>query len=209
MLTRTTLHAARAAMSSPSDPTRSRGRSRPKRSTAQPPLWKLLEQLATLAYEPIYTVWLGYGEALPLPMKIARLDDAPGQWVIDRPDVLAQAQPDSARPPLQQLLAVILSASGPHEAQDHGILALDVDNQLRRLQPDRPPCAWFQVIAERRATYACTPALARPSDPRLAEGVYLAGDYVDADYPATLEAAVRSGIVAANAVLKDLGHGGS
>ena len=47
----------------------------------------------------------------------------------------------------------------------------------------------------------------RPT-PRLAEGVYLAGDYVDADYPATLEAAVRSGIVAAHAVMSDLGHVG-
>jgi hypothetical protein len=102
------------------------------------------------------------------------------------------------------LLAVILSAGGPHETLDHGMLALDVDAQLRRLQPDRSPCLWFQVIAERRATYACTPGRARPADVRLAAGVYLAGDYVDADYPATLEAAVRSGIAAAKAVLIDI-----
>ncbi len=207
MLTRTTLHAARAAIVAVG-PHQIAGAFAPEALAAQPALWKFLEQLATLAYEPIYTVWLGYAAALPLPTQIARLDDAPGQWVVDRPDVLAQAQPDAARPPLQQLLAVILSASGPHEARDHGILALDVANQLRRLQPDRPPCVWFQVIAENRATYACTPARARPADPRLAEGVYLAGDYVDADYPATLEAAVRSGIVAARAVMNDLGHAG-
>ena len=35
-------------------------------------------------------------------------------------------------------------------------------------------------------------------------GVYLAGDYVDAEYPATLEAAVRSGLAAARAVAERL-----
>ena len=109
---------------------------------------------------------------------------------------------------MRQLLAVILSASGPHEALDHGMLAVDIDAQLRRLQPDRPPCEWFQVIAERRATYACTPGRARPGHVRLVDGVYLAGDYVDADYPATLEAAVRSGLAAAQAVLTDFGRDG-
>jgi predicted NAD/FAD-dependent oxidoreductase len=134
-------------------------------------------------------------------MAIARLDDAPGQWVVDRADVLAAAQVDAGRPELQQLLAVILSAHGPHEALDHGMLALEIDAQLRRLQPDRPPCLWFQVIAEKRATYACTPSRARPAETRLAKGIYLAGDYMNADYPATLEAAVRSGVAAAEAVL--------
>ena len=39
--------------------------------------------------------------------------------------------------------------------------------------------------------------------PRFAPGIYLAGDYVDAEFPATLEAAVRSGIAAAEALLAD------
>ena len=59
------------------------------------------------------------------------------------------------------------------------------------------------MIVEKRATYACTPDRPRPPAPRLAPGLYLAGDYVDAEYPATLEAAVRSGLAAAGAVLAD------
>ena len=62
---------------------------------------------------------------------------------------------------------------------------------------------WSWVVAERRATYACTPERARPAGPRFGSGVYVAGDYVDAEYPATLEAAVRSGVAAARAVLLD------
>jgi hydroxysqualene dehydroxylase len=202
VLTGTTQHSASATIVAVG-PHQIAGAFAPEAMAMAPQLRTLLESLATLEYEPIYTVWLGYGEALPLPMAIARLDDVPGQWVVDRPDVLTQAKPHPDRPPLQQLLAVILSAHGAHEATDHGMLALEIDAQLRRLQPDRPPCVWFQVIAEKRATYACTPGRARPPDVQPIDGVYLAGDYMDAGYPATLEAAVRSGIKAAQAVLHD------
>jgi len=60
------------------------------------------------------------------------------------------------------------------------------------------------VIAERRATYSCTPAATRPRAGRLAPGIYLAGDYTDPEFPATLESAVRSGRIAAEAIHRDL-----
>jgi monoamine oxidase len=36
------------------------------------------------------------------------------------------------------------------------------------------------------------------------QSLYLAGDWVDSDYPATLEGAVRSGVSAAGALMQDL-----
>jgi squalene-associated FAD-dependent desaturase len=167
-----------------------------------PSLSAAIGALEMLAYEPIVTIWLGYAAAVAMPGPIARLDDAPGQWVLDRPDILARATA-AGHPPLAQLLAVVISASGPHMAWPHAELARAVDAQLRRLRPALPPCAWSQVIAEKRATYACTPQRPRPSGPRFAPGIYLAGDYVDTEYPATLEAAVRSGTATAEAVLAD------
>jgi hypothetical protein len=50
----------------------------------------------------------------------------------------------------------------------------------------------LRVLAEKRATFRCTPALARPPA-AIAEGLVAAGDYVDGPYPATLEGAVRAG----------------
>ena len=156
-----------------------------------------------LRYEPIVTIWLGYGATVQLPAPIARLDDAPGQWVVDRPDVLRRSPGAPVDVPIRQLLAVIISASGTHMKLPHATLVAAVDSQLRRLQPSLPVCIWSWVVAEKRATYACTPGRPRPTGVRLAPRVYLAGDYVDREYPATIEAAVRSGMAAAEAVEAD------
>ncbi len=108
---------------------------------------------------------------------------------------------------MASLIAVVISASGPHDGQDHAALARNVEAQLRRLAPDLPAIVFSRVIAERRATYACTPDLARPAGGRLARGVYLAGDYTDPEFPATLEAATRSGVAAADALIADFATG--
>ncbi len=57
------------------------------------------------------------------------------------------------------------------------------------------------MIAERRATFSCRPGLVRPGNATAVAGFVLAGDYTASDYPATLEAAIRSGVAAANLVL--------
>jgi len=164
-------------------------------------LGSALAAAGQLAWEPIATAWLGYGARVRLPAAITRLDDAPGQWAFDRPDVLARAAPDPARPALAQLLSVVISASGPHDALPPRELAAACDAQLRRLLPQLPPLAWSQTIVERRATYACTPDRARAPSLLPHPRVALAGDWTDAEYPATLEAAVRSGAAAALALL--------
>ena len=179
----------------------------PEMLAAQPALDAFLDQMQTLTYEPIVTIWLGYGAATRLPASIARLDDAPGQWVVDRPDIVARARSGKEAAQVAQVLAVIVSATGPHSELDAGALAHAADAQLRRLQPALPARVWSQVITEKRATYACTPRRVRPAGSRLTHGIYLAGDYVDADFPATLEAAARSGTLAAEALLADLGGG--
>lgn len=163
---------------------------------AHPPLASALSALEDLRYEPIVTIWLGYASPAPVPAPIVRLDDAPGQWLFDRPDIAARST--AAQAPAQ-VLSVIVSMDGPHLHLPQDALVAEVEAQLARLVPGWPRSTWSQVIAEKRATYACTPDRVRPAGPRLAPGVYLAGDYVDAEFPATLEAAVRSGVAAAQA----------
>jgi squalene-associated FAD-dependent desaturase len=172
----------------------------PGLADARAPIAQALADVARFDYEPISTLYLGYDAPVALGSGLLRLDDAPGQWLFDRTDILRRATPSADRPDLRALVSVVISASGPHASLEHPALVTAVDAQLHRLAPGFPALRWSQVIDERRATYACAPALPRPACGALCNAVYLAGDYTYAEFPATLEAAVRSGLAAARAV---------
>ncbi len=151
-----------------------------------------LNQVAAFAYEPIVTAYLQYSTPLELGHPMQKLDGAPGQWVFDR------GQLDGPK----GLAAVVISTDLPSMRIDHNALARSIDAQLHRLVPSLPAPTWVQVIAERRATYACIAGLARPALGKIAPRLWLAGDYTDPEFPATLEAATRSGVAAARALLQ-------
>jgi squalene-associated FAD-dependent desaturase len=58
----------------------------------------------------------------------------------------------------------------------------------------------FHVVKEVRATFSATPHLSRPSVHTRLPNVFRAGDWADSGWPATMEGAVRSGYMAAEAV---------
>jgi squalene-associated FAD-dependent desaturase len=152
-------------------------------------------QLDAFEYEPISTVYLQYAPDLRLPLPFCALADDPangdwGQFVFDR----ARLGPGQ-----DGLLAVVVSAAGDAAALGQDALALAVARQLAASfgQPALAAPRWTRVLTEKRATFACTPGLARPDNATALPGLFLAGDYTAGDYPATLESAVRSGLAAA------------
>jgi|SRR5438128_4824228 len=151
----------------------------------------VLAQVAALAYEPICTAYLQYPRALMAAQPMLKLDNAPGQWLFDRGQLGGP----------QGLAAVMISSSQPCLALSQEQLARDIDAQLRRMMVDLPAPSWSKVVTERRATYACVADRARPTAGPIAPHLYLAGDYTDQEFPATLEAATRSGVAAARALL--------
>ena len=153
------------------------------------------DALEAMSFEPIVTAYLKYPLALSFPRPMLKLDGWPGQWAFDRG---ALGGPEG-------LAAVVISTGTPGARIPHERLARAIDAQLRRQCPELPTPEWTQVIAERRATYACVAGMARPSPGMIAPRLYLAGDYTDAQLPATLEAATRSGIAAARALLRSAG----
>lgn len=156
----------------------------------QPPLYAALrtwaEQTAALDFTAITTVYAwAPGVRLPAPMLALRADpdalSSPAQFVFDR----GQLNPSDAH--TQGLLAFVVSASSG-ERED---LQARVQQQAAR-QLGLEQLQAVQTVVEKRATFACTPGLRRPT-PRIAPGLLAAGDFVDGPYPATLEGAVRSG----------------
>ncbi|TQK11457.1 hydroxysqualene dehydroxylase HpnE [Herbaspirillum sp. SJZ107] len=165
---------------------------------ALPGLDALASQLDAFDYEPISTVYLQYDPALRLPLPFCALLDEPerghwGQFVFDR------GQLDAGQ---NGLLAVVISGASGAAELERGQLAAQVAAQLADAfgLPALAAPAWHQVITEKRATFSCRPALARPGNDTGIKGLALAGDYTACDYPATLESAVRSGLAAAAAL---------
>ncbi len=143
-----------------------------------------------LRYEAIATVYAySKGAKLSQPMLALRSDTGqdvgigaqnPAQFVFDRGQLGGE----------QGLLAFVISASQGDrlELQNRVIEQGKAQLNLSDLQP-------IQTIIEKRATFACTPDLKRPSN-QIAPGLLVCGDYVAGPYPATLEGAVRSALQA-------------
>ena len=168
----------------------------PLQATA-PALGGLLHTLEQLRYESITTVYLQYPSSVTLPHPMIggfAERDGLSQWLFDRGQLLGTLG----------LLAAVISANGPHEAQTPAQLAATVHEEIARLLPGLPEPLWHRTITEKRATFACTPGLPRLGTTTPLPGLLLAGDHVASDYPATLESAVRSGIAAAHLLLNPL-----
>ena len=153
--------------------------------------------LAAYTYEPIGTVYAQYPPDLRLPLPMLGLDndsaETLGQWVIDRGQL--NGTPG--------LLAFVLSANGDWDQLPGEQLLAALQRELEQALGRRlPQPLWHQLIRERRATFSCRPGLPRPTAATALPGLWLAGDYCCADYPATLESAVRSGVAAARRALE-------
>lgn len=147
-------------------------------------------------YEPIVTVYLQYSKDTQFNQAMVGLSSTLSQWAFDRGTFCNQAG----------LVSVVISCNGPHMAMDDDTLAQTVHDEISILFSSKPTLIKSFVIREKRATFACTVNIndIRPKNKTDIKGLYLAGDYTDTGYPATLEGAVRSGLTAANTAYKDL-----
>ena len=149
----------------------------------------LLPETPEYSYQPIYTCYLQYAESTRLPFPMLGLADGLVQWVFDRGALLGE----------RGRLACVISAQGDHQQMSQDELAERCHRELAAEKLVGASPQWTRVIAEKRATIACTLNLRRTET--TVAGIVLAGDYTDPEYPPTLEAAVRSGVRAAHAVL--------
>lgn len=149
------------------------------------PHWAALA--SAFEYEPIVTVYLSCRLArLAEPMMALREGpEAPAQFAFDHGAIGATPG----------LFAFVVSGARSWVERGLDATAAAVLAQAREAFGE---AAWpggvelVRVLAEKRATFRCTPGLGRPA-PDIAARLVAAGDYVAGPYPATLEGAVCSG----------------
>jgi len=149
------------------------------------------QMAGNLPFEPIVTTWL-HAPGVRLPGPMVRLGQGPAQFAFDLGAIGV---------PAPGVLSLVTSDASAWLSQGLHRLERAVANQAQALPGARPAQVKIvRSIAERRATFRCTPGLHRPPSEAASAhgGAWVAGDYIEGPYPSTLEGAVRSGVAAAH-----------
>jgi squalene-associated FAD-dependent desaturase len=155
--------------------------------------------LMHLEQSPITSVHLWYDRAvMNLPHVV--LVNCVGQWVFNRGEVA----------PGEHYVQVVVSASRQFRGLGHDEVERRIVQELAQLFPGAQPHAVrrARVVTEHGATFSAVPGVDRwrPSQRSPIANLFLAGDWTATGWPATMEGAVRSGYLAAEAILKVTGR---
>jgi squalene-associated FAD-dependent desaturase len=128
------------------------------------------------------------------------------QWVFNHTSIQGRRPGDA---PEGQYLQVVMSASYGLLERDKTEIRDAVLAELAEIWPEVGSAGllrWW-VVTERAATFAVRPGVDahRPRQRTPVDGLFLAGDFTATGWPGTMEGAVRSGYLAAEEVLQDLG----
>jgi len=155
--------------------------------------------LRNLTHSPITSVHAWFDRnATELPHVV--LVDCLGQWVFNR----------GAGSPGEYYLQVVVSAARLLRDLGRDETERRVVAELRDLFPPLKDAKLLRakVITDHLATFSATPGVDRNRPPQQSPvpNLFLAGDWTATGWPATMEGAVRSGYLAAEALLKNLGQ---
>jgi squalene-associated FAD-dependent desaturase len=162
----------------------------PTLTASLPQLDDLRHTLSGFTWQPILTLWLRFESAPVFPFPMLGLGPGQAPWAFERNDLG------------EGVVSIVASAEGPHLALTPEALLADFLKLLGEVLGPLPKLLAWKLITEKRATFACVPATARPDNATALPGLYLAGDYTAGPYPATLEGAVRSGVKCAQLLLE-------
>ncbi len=171
-----------------------------------PPELKLTYHfLEEIASAPISSVHLWFDRPiteLPHAVFVEHLS----QWMFHR---AAPSTEGGAPSPGHYYQVVISSSRGLSETPRDEILAA-VCEELRTAFPAARGAVLLRgrLVTEHRAVFSPRPGIdrLRPPQETPSENLFLAGDWTDTDWPATMEGAVRSGYLAAECLLESFGQ---
>ncbi|MEY4593429.1 MAG: hypothetical protein RIR18_2324 [Pseudomonadota bacterium] len=146
----------------------------------------------SLAYEPIATIYFAYTQSPDFQgFPLACLPTSLGPvWFV----------PSVENEEGNYLVSAVISGKGEWVLYADEELSEIVHAELSKSGFTAFVPKWSKVVREKRATFSCTPNLPRASINTGIPGVWQVGDHTWAEYPATLEGAVRSGLYAARQI---------
>jgi squalene-associated FAD-dependent desaturase len=159
--------------------------------------------LRRLETSPITSVHLWYDRPVTeLPHAV--LVDCVGQWVFNR-----GPWPGTADGAPQYYLQVVVSAARQFRGLSHDEVQRRIVTELAGLFPPAAPANLLRarVVTEHNATFSAVPGVDRwrPTQGSPLRNLLVAGDWTATGWPATMEGAVRSGYLAAEALLRRKG----
>jgi squalene-associated FAD-dependent desaturase len=168
----------------------------PSEIIEQHPFFSNLRNLET---SPITSVHCWFDRsATELPHIV--LMDSIGQWVFNRGATTAG----------EWYLQVVVSAARQFRGLGHDEVERRVVAELRRLLPRLADAKLLRarVVTEHAATFSAVPGVDRwrPTQVSPIDNLFVAGDWTSTGWPATMEGAVRSGYLAAEALLARVGR---
>lgn len=148
---------------------------------------------------PITSVHVWYDRpVLDLPHVV--LVDCVGQWVFNRGETA----------PGEHYVQVVVSAARQFRGLGHDEVERRILAELSQLFPAAATAEVkrTRVVTEHAATFSAVPGVDRwrPAQATPIPNLFLAGDWTATGWPATMEGAVRSGYLAAEAILERLGR---
>jgi squalene-associated FAD-dependent desaturase len=167
--------------------------------------------LAHFTHAPITTIHLWFDRPIT-DLDHAALLDTRIQWVFNKTLIrrFEANQEASASPTSGQYLELVISASFAELHQTREQILTSAIAELKRFFPSVREAKLLKsgVLKEARATFSVTPGLDRfrPTPDAPGDNLYLAGDWTLSGWPATMEGAVRSGRLAAEAIARATGN---
>ncbi len=152
-------------------------------------------KLEKFQFQPITTVYLEFDKPIKLPYFLLGLVQQTGHWLFDR---ITVGEPN--------ILSIVITGKGEHLELSHSSLVTILYQELKQKFRHLGPVKNYKVITEKKAAFSCRVGIEtdRPLAKLPIPGIFLAGDYTEVGYPASLEAAVQSGVNAAHLVLSRL-----
>jgi len=152
-------------------------------------------------HAPITTIHLWFDREIT-PLDHAAFLDTRIQWVFNKSRI-RRFEPNQPTEP-GQYLELVISASFPELHTTREQIIASALEELASFFPTVRSAKLLKsgILKEARATFSVTPGLDQfrpPATTQLA-GLYLAGDWARTSWPSTMEGAVRSGRLAAEAV---------